>query len=460
MKKGPKVVVIGAGSYFFGKPVIYNMVTSPILRSGTLALVDTDSTVLETMVRLAERVRAHVDAPLTIEGAVERRSVLRDADFVVLSFSFRNAYYRGIDTRLSAKYGITMCSSDTIGPGGIFRALRELPEALRIADDLRELAPEAWLINFVNPTSTLGIGLMRYAPDIKSFALCDGNHMPYVRNMYLEQIGVLAPGETMTTEQDAKFDLTIAGVNHCTWVLRCAYEGKDRMSDLLAFIARKARQEYETPLSTKAKPRLNMNYAKVLSELYGAVPTAVSHTKEYVPFFQGKSAVPTTPEPLIPFDACNRAEEMAAAWESTRKFADGETPIERFFETGHGDHATDIIESMWGNLGRKFYINSPNRGAVPNLPADAFLELLCELDMEHGPRPLPACDMPRGLLSLTQRVLDTHELTAQAAVECDRTLLMRALAADPLTTSLDDIRNIASELLAAERDHLDERWFR
>ncbi len=365
MKKGPKVVVIGAGSYFFGKPVIYNMVTSPILRSGTLALVDTDSTVLETMVRLAERVRAHVDAPLTIEGAVERRSVLRDADFVVLSFSFRNAYYRGIDTRLSAKYGITMCSSDTIGPGGIFRALRELPEVLRIADDLRELAPEAWLINFVNPTSTLGIGLMRYAPDIKSFALCDGNHMPYVRNMYLEQIGVLAPGETMTTEQDAKFDLTIAGVNHCTWVLRCAYEGKDRMSDLLAFIARKARQEYETPLSTKAKPRLNMNYAKVLSELYGAVPTAVSHTKEYVPFFQGKSAVPTTPEPLIPFDACNRAEEMAAAWEGTRKFADGETPIERFFETGHGDHATDIIGINVGKSGPEVLhqLPEPRRGA-------------------------------------------------------------------------------------------------
>ena len=91
MKKGPKVVVIGAGSYFFGKPVIYNMVTSPILRSGTLALVDTDSTVLETMVRMAERVRAHVDAPLTIEGAVESRSVLRDADFVLLSFSLSNA---------------------------------------------------------------------------------------------------------------------------------------------------------------------------------------------------------------------------------------------------------------------------------------------------------------------------------------------------------------------------------
>ena len=76
----------------------------------------------------------------------------------------RNAYYRELDTRISRKYGVTMCSSDTIGPGGIFRALRELPEVLRIADDVRRLAPNAWLINFVNPTSTLGIGLMRYAP--------------------------------------------------------------------------------------------------------------------------------------------------------------------------------------------------------------------------------------------------------------------------------------------------------
>ena len=83
-----------------------------------------------------------------------------------------------------------MCSSDTIGPGGIFRALRELPEVLRIADDVRRLCPDAWLINFVNPTATLGIGLMRYAPDVKSFALCDGNHSPYVRAMFLRQAGI------------------------------------------------------------------------------------------------------------------------------------------------------------------------------------------------------------------------------------------------------------------------------
>lgn len=460
MSKGPKVVVIGAGSYFFGKPVIYNMITSPILREGTLALVDTDPAVLETMLNIARRAKEATGAPLTIEGSIDRREVMKDADFVVLSFSYRNAYYRELDTRISKKYGVTMCSSDTIGPGGIFRALRELPEILRIADDVRRLAPEAWLINFINPTSVMGIALMRHASDVKSFALCDGNHMPYVRAMFLRQIGILPEGEnTVPAEMDAKFDLRIAGVNHCTWVLRCFYDGKDCMPVLRDFVAREAKREYESRPSSKAKPRLNMNYALELMDLYGALPTAVSHTKEYVPFYQGYGVTPCSPEPIVCFDGYNRAEEMAEAWAETAKIADGTTPIGTFLESGRGDHATDIIESMWGNLGKRFYINAANRGAVGNLPDDAFLELLSDLDMK-GPRPLPVGDMPRGLLGLTQQVLDTHELTAEAAVSGDRAILLRALATDPIINNLSDARHIMAELLEAEKDHLDPRWFR
>ena len=458
--KGPKIVVIGAGSYFFGKPVIYNAVTSPILRNGTLALVDTDPKVLDTMMKIAERAVEYKNAPLTVIGSTDRTEVMKDADFVVLSFSFRNSYYRGLDTRITKKYGITMCSSDTIGPGGAFRTLRELPEILRIADDVRKLCPNAWVINFVNPTATLGIGLMRYAPDIKSFALCDGNHMPYCRRWPLEHVGIIQPNEEPTAEMLEKLDMTIAGVNHCTWILRCFYDGKDLMPGLKEFTKTASVKEYEKTPSFKAKPRLNENYRRVLTELYDAFPTAVSHTKEYVPFFQGTGVMPNDPEPLITFDGYNRQEEMDKAWANTEKFASGETPIEEFFKQGHGDHATDIIESMWGNLGKKFYINCANRGAVPNLPDDAFLELLCELDMENGPQPLPACEMPRGLWSLTCRVLDTHELTAKAAVECDRHVLLQALASDPLTTNLEDIRMIIDELLEAEREHLDDKWFK
>jgi alpha-galactosidase len=284
--------------------------------------------------------------------------------------------------------------------------------------------------------------------------------MPYCRRWPLEHVGMIQPNEPVPPEMDAKLDMTVAGVNHCTWILRCFYDGKDMMPGLKEYLDRAARQEYEERPSSKAKPRLNNNYCKVLTDLFDAFPTAISHTKEYVPYFQGKGVMPETPEPLIDFDGYNRQEEMDAAWEKTEKLANGETPIEDFFKEGRGDHATDIIESMWGNLGKKFYINCANRGAVPNLPDDAFLELLCELDMEHGPQPLPACDMPRGLLSLTYRILDTHELTAKAAVECDRHVLMQALACDPLTTNLEDIRMIIDELLVEERDHLPTEWFK
>jgi len=458
--KGPKVVVLGAGSYFFGKPVIYNMVTSPVLREGVLALVDPDPDVLETMTALAKRAAAEAKAPLRIESAADRRKVLAGADFVVLSFSFRNTWYRGLDTRIAAKYGVKMCSSDTIGPGGIFRALRELPEVLRIASDVRELCPQAWLINFVNPTSTLGIGLKRYAPDVKSFALCDGNHMPYVRAKYLQWLGLLDEKTLVPPpEMDAKFELVITGVNHCTWILRCAYEGKDCLPRLREYVARQARAEFETRPTEKSKPRLGFNYALRLFDLYGYFPTAYTHTKEYVPFFQGWGVTPVDPEPITCFDAYTRREEMDEAWAATKRLADGTTPIAEFFASGRGDHATDIIESMWGDLGKDFYINTTNGGAVTNLPPEAVLELRCKLDLQNGPVPYPVGEMPLGLRGLSMQVIDTHELTAQAAVTCDRKILMRALATDPIVNNLGDAKNIMEELLEAEREHLDPRWY-
>ncbi len=461
MKKSPNLVILGAGSYFFGREAIYNAVNSPILRSGTLNLVDTDEKVLDTMLRLARRAKEHAGAPLEINGSTDRRTVLKNADFVVLTFSFRNAYYRQMDTMISKKYGVTMCSGDTIGPGGIFRSLRELPEILRIARDVRELAPDAWVINLVNPTAVHGLGLMRHAPDLHSFALCDDLHDPYKRAAYLFRCGITPKIEIpIDPEQDEKFDLQILGVNHCNFVVKCTYDGQDRMENLRQWAAREAEQEYlRPPMRHDSKQHYNHQFALQLFDLYGAYPNALGHIKEYVPFFQGYGVSPITPEPIVPFDGFRRDGEMRTAWRETEQMADGTIPIETFFRKGKGDHATDIIESMWGGLGKRFYINTPNRGAVPNMPEDAFLELRCDLD-RNGPRPIPSVPLPHGVLGLTQQVLDTHELTVEAAVSCDRRILLRALASDPIVNNLGDAKNIMNELLELERDHLPPEWFR
>jgi alpha-galactosidase len=454
--KGPKVAVIGAGSYFFGKPAIWNMINSEILRNGTLALVDTNPKTLETMMSLGRKAIETTKAPTQLIGSVDRKEVLKDADFVVLTFSFRNAYYRGVDTKISKKYGVTMCSSDTIGPGGIFRALREIPEALAVAKDMETLCPNAWLINFINPTSVMGIALMRHAK-VKSFALCDGNHEPNNTLHRLKYVGILPEdAETAPMEMLAKTDIKIGGVNHCTWMTKFTYDGEDMLPRYRARVAEQAAVEEPNP---KAKPRFNHKYSLALMDLYGAFPTAASHTKEYVPFFQGYGVTQNSPEPIIPFNAETRATEMEEAWLKTQKLANGETPISEFIENGRGDHATDIIESMWGGLNKQFYINQPNRGAITNMPDDAFLELKCHASM-NGLTPLPFGEMPRGLLGLQHQVLDTHELTAEAAVTCDKKILMKAMMTDPIINNIGDGEKIMEELLEAEREHLAEGWYK
>jgi alpha-galactosidase len=113
---------------------------------------------------------------------------------------------------------------------------------------------------------------------------------------------------------------------------------------------------------------------------------------------------------------------------------------------------------MVGGLGKPFYINTPNRGAVTNMSDDAFLELLCDVTMD-GVRPRPVGAMPRGLRGMQEVVLDTHELTAEAVVRGDYSLLRRAMMTDPLVTSIADADAILGALLEAEKDALPTGWF-
>ncbi|MGQ9661132.1 MAG: family 4 glycosyl hydrolase [Kiritimatiellia bacterium] len=456
---GPKITVIGAGSYFFGRPVIYKMATSEILAGGTLAFVDTRPDVLRTMVRLARRVFEHTRCGVKVIGSPDRREVLRDSDFVVLTFSYRNTYFRGVDTQVAARHGIRMCSSDTIGPGGIFRALREIPHALAVARDTARLAPDAWVINFVNPTAVLGIALRRYAPFVRSFALCDGHHEPYYSLNYCKLLGLLPQDATkIPPAMRSRLQIINAGVNHFSWLLKLTYAGQDLMPRFIAKMREAMRRERTNP-GDHSKARYNTTYAMELYKVFGAWPENIGHTKEYVPFFQGYGVRPVRPEPIKLFDAARREKEMAEAWAVTCQYANSKLPVTRFLRETKADHATDIIESMWGGLGKPFFINTFNQGAVTNLPDDAFLELRCDIDLQ-GPRPHPVGPMPRGILALQHVVLDTHELTAEAAVMGDRALLKRAMLTDPICNNIPDVEACIRDLLVAEREALPAYWYK
>lgn len=453
----PKVVVIGSGSLFFGRQAIWQMVNSPHLNGGTLSLVDDDQARMETMGKLARLVAAEADVPLQIKVASDWRDALPGADFVVLSFAADTVRYRGLDCQISEKYGVRMCSGDTIGPGGIFRAMRELPLIMDCAADIERLCPDAWVINYINPSAVNGMALARYAPQLKSFALCDSLHMPHVKTKYARHAGLIADAGEWNADLDADFDLRITGVNHFTWLLKAEYRGRD----VSARIAESLRADatYQGMDGDKgAKALHNDAIAWQLYEIFGFVPACVSHTKEYLRFYQGHGRLADDIPPLSIWETEVRYARHAAMWRQVDDFISGARPISEFMTALGPEHATDIIESMVGGLGRPFYINTPNRGAVGNMAADAFLELLCDVDMD-GPRPRPVGEMPRGLRGLNELVLDTHELTAEAIVKADYSLLRRALITDPLTNSIADADAILRELLAEQKDIMPAHWY-
>lgn len=458
MIQHPKVVVIGAGSLFFGRQSIWQMVHSPSLRNGTLALVDTDASRLGRMKTLAQMVIAHNHSPLKLETSTERLEVLKDADFVILSFADRSVHFRGLDCNISLKYGIRMCSGDTIGPGGIMRTLREFPVIMQVADDIRRLCPQAWVINYINPTAANGMGLQQYAPDLKSFALCDGLHMPHVKRFYARRAGLISSDTEWSPDVDRRFDLRIAGVNHFTWVLKAMVDGVDVMPAIAESI-RLASARETTGGDEGAKAVFNESIGYALYKVFGVIPACVGHTKEYVRYWQGLGKTPDSIPPLSIWETEPRYQRHAEMWQQVDDFISGALPIASFDTTFGPDHATDVVEAMVDGLPKPFYINTLNNGAVTNMADDAFLELLCDVDMQ-GPKPRTAGAMPRGLLGMQMLALDEHYLAVAAAMSCDRALLTRAFCTSPLVNSLADCEALITELLAAERDGLPEGWFR
>ena len=444
--KHPKIVIIGAGSLFFGRKLIWAMNKLEGLSDGHLALVDTDPGHLEGMRQLAETVRAETGAGHEISATTDFREALPGADFITLSFSRRNAHYRGVDVQVSAEHGVRMCSGDTIGPGGIFRAMREFPKVMEIAREAEKLCPDAWLINYINPSSVFGIALQKYCK-LKNFALCDTLHLPYLHRNYMKMIG-LDPSE----EKD--FTMRIAGVNHFTWLIESTFKGEDVLPRIIE--ASRLLGKDENP-EAQAKTLFNKRIAATLADHFGALPVCTAHTKEYLPHFQGWGVDPSG-EPVPPlklFEHEKREGITRQMWEDVDALIRGDRPISEFLEKGASDHATDVIQAIWNDSGRHLFTNVPNRGAVPNLPDEAILELECVVTKE-GPKPIAAPAMPVGLRGLQMQIHDTHELTVEAYMQKDRGLLLRALATDPIIPSLKTAEAVLNDLYEAEKEDLED----
>lgn len=434
-----KITFMGAGSTVFAKNVLGDCMCTPVLCESEIALYDIDKERLEESEIILSAInnnvnegRAKIKSYLGVEN---RKEALRNADFVI------NAIQVGgydpatiIDFEIPKKYGLNQTIADTLGIGGIMRGLRTIPVMKEFADDMEEVCPNAYFLNYTNPMAIL-TGFMQRYTNIKTIGLC---HSVQVCSEHLLK------KLDMEDKLEGRKEL-IAGINHMGWLLEI-YD-KDG-NDLYPEIRRKAEEKNK---NEKHDDMVRFEYIKH----FGYYCTESSeHNAEYNPFFI-KSKYPELIEKFnIPLDEYpRRCIEQIERWKSEKEkiLNNGAVTHERSLE-----YASYIIEAIVTGKPYKIGGNVINHNLINNLPSNACVEVPCLVD-NMGIHPTYVGDLPTQLAAMNMTNINCQLLTIEAAVTKDKNKIYQAAMLDPHTSaelSMEDIVKMCDELIEAHEDYM------
>jgi alpha-galactosidase len=430
-----KITFVGAGSSVFTYEIVTDILSTPALDSGVFALVDIDAERLELAHQVAELAVAHAGKNWRVEASTDRRRVLAGTDYLINTIEVAGLPNVRHDFDIPMKYGVNQCIGDTIGPGGIFKALRTLPAWIDILDDTEDLAPDALVMNYTNPMSLTCLTGVR-ASSLPIVGLC--HSIQHTSEQVAEYLGI--PFDEL--------QVRAAGINHLAWLVDITRNGED-MYPLL-------REKAKDPAIYEQDP------IRFETMLYlGAFPTEGSgHSSEYTPYFRKR---PDLVEKYARegylgetgFYANNWPRWRAEADDDMRRIIAGEDQIE--LERGP-EFASYIVEAIETNVPAVIYGNVPNTGLITNLPQDGVVEVACLVN-KMGVQPTYFGALPTQLAALNAAHMAVHDLVATAVLEHSAEAALYALMLDPLTAAVcspAEIRSMFDEMVEVQTPYLPE----
>jgi alpha-galactosidase len=424
-----RIAFIGAGSVEFTKNLLGDILTFPELADAEIALHDIDAERLDAAEAIARWTNQAVEASASISSHLDRRAALEGADYVVSMVQVGMHEATLLDFEVPLRHGLRQTIGDTLGVGGIFRALRTIPVMLGIAEDMRRECPDAWLLNYTNPMAMLCWAVYEGSPIDRVVGLC--HSVQHTTRRLAELVDV--PFEQVT--------FLGAGINHQSFILRFEREGEDLYPLLDEAISRDA----ELARTVRVEMYRHLGYFPTESSEHGA---------EYVPWFLRHDELVDRFRLSIG-EYVQRSEENLAEYERVRAaLARGEGfEIERSLE-----YASLIVHSIETGAERVIYGNVRNDGLIENLPDGCCVEVPCVVD-RTGVRPTHVGALPPQLAALNRTFANVCELTVRAALEGKPEHVYHAAMLDPNTAAsltLDEITAIVDELRAAHGDALPE----
>lgn len=434
-----KITFMGAGSTVFARNVLGDCMCTPSLCDAEIALYDIDGQRLEDSYIILSAINKNVNQGRakihTYLGVENRKAALKDATFVV------NAIQVGgydpctiLDFEIPKKYGLRQTIADTMGIGGIMRALRTIPVLEDFARDMEEVCPNAYFLNYTNPMAML-TGYMQRFTKIKTIGLC--HSVQVCSETLLKELN-------MEDKLEGRTEL-IAGINHMGWLLKI--HDKDG-NDLYPEIRKRA---LEKNINEKHNDMVRFEYI----HRFGYYCTESSeHNAEYNPFFI-KNKYPELIDAFqIPLDEYpRRCVNQIEKWEKEKNeiLQNGAVTHSRSKE-----YASYIMEAIVTNTPYKIGGNVLNHGLIDNLPSDACVEVPCLVD-GSGITPCHVGPLPLALAAMNSSNIYSQLLTIEAARTKDRSLIYQAAMMEPHTAaelSIDDIVAMCDELIAAHGEYM------
>src|SRR5512136_415925 len=427
-----KIALIGAGSLVFSKTLMADFLATPALAGSEYRLMALTRTRLDKMHAFVRRMIKENGVNATVTATTDRLEALRGADYVVVMIQAGGVAEFKQDYEIPMKYGVDQCIADTMGPGGVFRALRHIPALLEIARDMQELCPKAILFNYANPMAMCCWALGR-VPGLQFVGLCHG--VQTTMDLIASYTGL--PKD--------EIDYLAAGINHMAWFLKLEHRGRDLYPELKA--------NFEKPgyyVNEKVRGEVLRHFGYFMTESTG-------HLSEYLPYFRkNKKALDLyCDEPAF-------GGESGAYYKYCAMLADkfAKTDPLSFESTKLGsrsaEYCSHIIEAK--ETGTVFRLNGNvrNDGFITNLPDGCCVEVPVYVD-RMGLHPTVVGNLPPQCAALNMTNVLVQGLTVEASFSGDPEMVMQAVALDPLTSAvltLKEIREMTAEMLRAESKYL------
>lgn len=429
------VAFVGGGSYLWMPSILGRMMRTPTLQDDSFVIMDTDARAAEEIHALAVALKKHLKSPLKITRTTDLREALEGADYVSLTISTGGLDAMRVDVETPEKFGIYHTVGDTVGPGGISRALRNVPVLVDLGRKMEQYCPNAWLLNLSNPLSTLTRAVTKETK-IKAAGLCQGvvEHVDYL----VELLGFKA-GE------DVQF--TTAGIDHCPWLLELKIKGRDGLQLLREkglcsseLSANAAGAGHDSHLNIGVGTRAGFALWKETGYLTGIGDRHI--VENFGTFLTDKTQmekygiVRTTIDERVQRRELGRKRvlELTKAPE-TLSIPDTHAPVIQMIDAleGRGDLLTTL--------------NVENVGQIPELPARANVETLCRVD-RLGVHPITIGQpLPRAIDAVVRPHILRQEASIEAALNGDFELAVNVLASDPLVRRITDARAMLKEMV-------------